>query len=114
MNKAPRTSTEVEDCTVLYTNTDSYLNKRDEFVLLVEENKTKLIALTEILSKRSTKLNEAEYVIPGYDMFINKSPKRGVVIYAQCQLNVKECETLNYTEFNESESGVNSWMEIIM
>ena len=35
-------------------------------------------------------------------MFINKSPKRGVVIYAQCQLNAKECETLSSTEFNES------------
>ena len=35
-------------------------------------------------------------------MFINKSPKRGVVIYAQCQLNDKECETLSSTEFNES------------
>ena len=108
MNNAPRTSTEVEDCTVLYTNTDSYLNKRDEFILLVEEKKKKLIALTEILSKRSTELNEAECVIPGYDMFINKSPQRGVVIYAQCQLNAKECETLSSTEFNAS-----VWCEFI-
>ena len=39
MNKAPCTSTDVEDCTVLYTNTDSYLIKRDEFLLLVEDKK---------------------------------------------------------------------------
>ena len=37
-----------------------------------------------------------------YDTLINKSPKRGLVIYAQCQINAKECETLNSTEFNEN------------
>ena len=48
----------------------------------------------------------SEYSIPGYDLFVNKSPKAGLLcILATKQnkkLNALECEELNKTDFEES------------
>ena len=69
------------ECTVLYTNVDSLLNKINEFYMLIDRRKPKIIALTEIMAKNMQDFNMAEYNIPGYDLFVNKNPKRGVAVY---------------------------------
>ena len=69
------------ECTVLYTNVDSLLNKINEFYMLIDRRKPKIIALTEIMVTNMQDFNMAEYNIPGYDLFVNKNPKRGVAIY---------------------------------
>ena len=56
----------------------------------IEEIKPKIIALTEILAKNQQELNVAEYFIPGYVIFINSTPRRGVTIYTKSQLRAKE------------------------
>ena len=94
--------TEVDDCTVLYTNVDSFLNKRNELFARIDEIKPKIIALTEIFDKNQQEVNVAEYFIPGYDMFLNLTPRRGVAIYTKSQLNAKEITELNDSLFNES------------
>ena len=43
----------------------------------------------------------ADYSIPGYDMFINSTPRRGVAIYTKSQLHAKEITELNDSLFNE-------------
>ena len=67
----------------------------------IDEMKPKIIALTEILAKNQQELNVAEYFFPGYDMFINLSPRRGVAIYTKSQLHAKEITELNDSLFNE-------------
>ena len=42
-----------EKCIMLYSNVDSFLNKRSEFLTLIDERKPKIIALTEIIAKHT-------------------------------------------------------------
>ena len=79
---------------VLYTNMDSFLNKRSEFSTLIAHRKPSTIALTEMLSKNQSVFNPVEYKIPGYNMFVNINPRRGVAIYSAKHLNANEfhCE----------------------
>ena len=49
---------------------DSFFNKRSEF-----------------LSKNQSDFNPVEYEIPGYNMFVNINPRRGVAIYTAKHLN---------------------------
>ena len=75
------------ECNVLYTNMDSFLNKRSEFFTLIAHRKPSIIALTEILPKNQSDFNPVEYEIPGYNMFVNVNPRRGVEIYTEKHLN---------------------------
>ena len=91
---------------------DSFLNKKDEFLTRIQESKPSIIGLTEINSKKTNKkkktsknnqnLNEVEYHIPNYDMFLNNNISRGVALYTEKSLNARECEELNKSEFQES------------
>ena len=96
------------ECTFLYSNVDSYLNKRSEFLTLIEEKKPKIIALTEIIAKNQQDVIEKEYEIPGYDIFMNEEPKLGVVIHTIKELNAVE---VKFPENNEFEEGV--WCSFI-
>ena len=71
---------DIDGCSFMYTNIDSYLNKRSEFLSIVDKRKPKIIALTEILAKNHKCIHLPEHELPGYDMFVNKNPKRGVFI----------------------------------
>ena len=57
---------------------------------LVDERKPHIIALTEVLPKRKADVTEAELSIPGYNIFINENPKRGVAIHTSAVLRL-EC-----------------------
>lgn len=91
-----------DDCVVLYTNIDSFLNKRGQFLDIVNDVKPKIIALTEVIAKNQKDLNQTEYQITGYTMFINKNPKLGTAIYTQNDLNAVECDVLNCLPYQES------------
>ena len=75
------------------------MNKINELFARIDEIKPKIIALTEILAKNQQELNVAEYFIPGYDMFTNLTPRRGVAIYTKSQLHAKEIVELNGVVF---------------
>ena len=55
--------------------------------LFIDEKSPDIIAITEVMPKNKEILTINEINIPGYDNFINKNPKRGVILYAKCQLN---------------------------
>ena len=67
----------------MYFNADSLLNKRNELKLLIDDKKTAVIGVSEVLPKNcKTKTQMAEICIEGYDCFENlSSAKRGVCIY---------------------------------
>ena len=91
-------------CTCLYTNADSLLNKRDELLTLIQEIKPNVISITEVRSKgkRADEVNNLEYSIDGYDMFLNDKPKRGVAIYTEKKLNAHQFDELNCHNFEEN------------
>ena len=77
------------ESTVLYTNVHSLINKINELYMLIDRIKPKIIALTEIMAKNMQDFNMAEYNVPGYDLFVNKNPKRGgSCLYSQ----IKKCK----------------------
>jgi hypothetical protein len=77
------------------------LNKKTELLTLVQEKEPDIIAVTEAIAKNQKCINATEYSIPGYDLFVNKNPKRGITIYAKSEMNVTECEVMNNTDFEE-------------
>ena len=96
---------DVDSISFCYTNADSLLNKMDELKLLIDDKKPDIIAITESMPKNNANIPINEFNIPGYDSFVNKNPKRGVIIYANSQLNAEECQELNENPFEE-----NTWI----
>ena len=88
----------------MYFNADSLLNKRNELKLLIDDQKTAVIGVSEVLPKNcKTKTQMAEICIEGYDCFENlSSAKRGVCIYTHVSLNATENRDM--TNFDEEES----------
>ena len=75
--------TDISSAHVFYSNVDSLLNKRDELLARVSTEKPDIIALTEIFPKNvQSSIDDSEFYISGYNMFLSKDPKRGVVIYS--------------------------------
>ena len=69
----------VHSCTVLYTNADGILNKRDELQTIVAKVNPHIIAITELIPKTIQKFELIEYQIPGYTLLIQS--QRGVLVY---------------------------------
>ena len=88
--------------TVLYTNADGLLNKKDEFLALVNDSKPSIIAVTEAKAKNQVDFNPIEYSITGYDLYLNSNPKRGIVLYVSESLNSQSCSIMNNSDFEES------------
>ena len=76
----------------MHFNADSLLNKRNELKLLIDDQKTAVIGVSEVLPKNcKTKTQMAEICIEGYDCFeILSSAERGVCIYTHVSLNATE------------------------
>lgn len=71
----------------MYTNIDNvFLNQRSKFLTIIKERKPKIIALAEIKAKNQPNVNLAGCSIPGYDLFVNRAPKRGVTVYTSQSL----------------------------
>ena len=67
---------------IMYSNVDSLLNKKNEIISRIDEFKPDIIGLTEIRAKNyGYEPLDAEFNLCDYDMFINKKVKRGVALY---------------------------------
>ena len=71
---------------ILYTNIDTYLNKREELHFRLQQEQPDILCLTEILPKANVHFNACEYEIPNYTFFTNTDHKRGVAIYVKSHL----------------------------
>jgi hypothetical protein len=85
----------------MYTNVDSFMNKRDELRALIQNKSYDVIALTEILptNKDQFDISSVEWKMDGYDMFIsppNVSTKRGCLVYTQEELNALQLDSKIY------------------
>jgi exonuclease III len=96
----------IESITVLYTNMDSYINKRKEFKLFLEtlSSKPHVIALTEINSKRqyAERVVESELQIDGYRLYcsnLSVEKRRGVLLYVDVALTSTQLDI--ESAFNE-------------
>ena len=67
-------------CTVLYTNADGILNKRDELQTIVAKVNPHIMAITELIPKNIQKFELIEYQIPGYTCLLTQS-QIGVLVY---------------------------------
>ena len=78
------------------------LNKRDELFNVISVHEPEIIAITEPLPKNAGNIVFSELEIPGYDMYINKNPKRGALLFVKSSRNSLEYCPLNNEEFEES------------
>ena len=79
------------DVSILYTNADQFLNKRDDLAMMIVENKPDIILITEVIPKsQSNPINPSLLSLDGYNYHLNFNPEdedlgksgiRGVIIY---------------------------------
>ena len=59
----------------MYTNTDQFLNKREDLSMLIAGCEPDLIMLTEAISKTQVKpISTATLALPGYAVYLNFEP----------------------------------------
>ena len=91
-----------DECTVVYSNVDSFMNKIEEFKTRISEMKPSIIGLTELKAKHQIyDPGKAEYEIPNYDLFLNRDPDRGVALYVHKELDPQEVPELDDKPFKE-------------
>ena len=82
--------------TIYYSNLDTFSNKKEEILNIVNDENPDVIVFNELLDKTNPTITKAELNIKGYDQFyddeqpedkINK--RRGVIIYTKEYLNAK-------------------------
>ena len=89
---------------IMYTNADSLMNKREELNMLINscQQKPNIIAITEVKNKRNIKFELTELNIPGYSLYTNDFEKnsRGLLFYVENCLNVAivDCD-VEYVEY---------------
>ena len=87
----------------MYTNIDSFMNKRVELKTVIEDQKPDIIAITEMKPKNARyELQESEIQLENYSCISNISGSgRGVALYVAKALNYTEVEKLN-SLYNDS------------
>ena len=85
---------------MLYTNTDQFLNKRDDLCMLICNDEPDIILLTEVIPKaQKLPISPALLHVHGFSMYANFSPStpnlgssgtRGVCIYVANHLSASE------------------------
>ena len=89
---------------IIYSNLDTITNKKHEIKDLVQQENPDIICFTEIFNKKDPNIEVAELKIDGYDIFLEKNPQRGVIIYT------KEClKAQEFTEFQKLNFKESSW-----
>ena len=88
---------------IIYSNVNTLLNKRNELNDLIFKNDPDIIQLTETLPKNLKDKNtdfKTDFHIPGYILFLNKDPKRGIAIYIKSSLdaNIIDTKHCDYVE----------------
>ena len=86
---------------VIYTNIDTFLNKREELETLINQQNPEVICLVEILPKSGNYVfNECEFSINGYHSYFSTNKKRGVAVYTKSGLNTG-LATIDLNEYEE-------------
>ena len=91
-NKKPQKLCNSSSLKCIYTNVDSFLNKREELKTRIHIESPQIIGLTELKPKNARFcLQPAELKIDGYDCFHNISGEgRGVALYIKNDLHAAE------------------------
>ena len=102
---------------ILYTNADQYLNKRDDLAMMIVDEKPDIILITEVIPKSQTNpINPSLLSLDGYNYHLNFNPDesylgksgiRGVLIYFKVSLIINEVN-LEMEGFKD-----HVWIEVI-
>ena len=90
---------------IIYTNADSFVNKREELIVFLQSLTVKpaAIIITEVNPKASCEgLQESEFSLTGYKIYsvnVGTSGKRGIIVYIDALLN--SCEINVTSDFSE-------------
>ena len=93
-----------EGISVMYTNADSLLGKRDLLQLQISETRPDIICITEALPKnrRGAHIDiTREYSIEGYNMYTGSQEKRGVLIYVTKEIHSSRESDLSEMDYEE-------------
>ena len=72
---------------ILYTNADTILNKIEELETLIKRLSPQIISIVELFPKsKSFKYNYNDFVLAGFNLFVNENGKRGTALYVSDRL----------------------------
>ena len=81
---------------IYYANLDTYNNKKDEIIDIINSESPDILAFTELLNKKCPTITKAELKLTGYDEFYSDEDindkiikRRGVILYAKKALNAQ-------------------------
>lgn len=96
----------ISNFNIIYTNSDSFVNKRDELKVLLQTLTVKpsAIIITEVNPKiNSEGLQESEFSLAGYNLYslnIGNTKRRGIIVYVDADFKSSEVEIIsNFSEF---------------
>lgn len=102
--------------TILYTNADQFVNKRDDLLASIAGKEPDIILITEVIPKsQRNPISHSLLHVEGYNSYFNFNPSeenlgesgiRGVAIYSKISLTVKEIE-IEIPEYRD-----HAWIEI--
>ena len=94
------TTVHTEHTKILHSNVDSFNNKKEELLSLIEIKQDDIIALTEVYSKNITDYDatdtQVEWKMRDYQLFVspnNMVTRRGCLIYVKEELETFETES---------------------
>ena len=103
--------------TCFYTNVDQFVNKREDLIMAIADDKPDIIFIAEVIPKNQINLiPKALLSIEGYGCLLNFDPNksnlgtsgiRGVAIYSRTTLKIREVE-INVKGFRDQ-----IWIEIL-
>ena len=95
-DKTKKTKLNNGDLLICYSNVNSLLNKRYELQNLIADKDPDIIQLTETLPKNCKKDDfSQDFHIPGYNLFFNNNPKRGITVYIKTSIDASLIEIIN-------------------
>ena len=85
---------------LMYTNIDTFLNKREELLTRLSADDPDILGIVELLPKKRVEFNSCEYKLPNYTLFMGPNPTRGVAIYIRDKFKARAHYFL-YNDFEE-------------
>ena len=92
--------TTISQLKIFYTNTDQFLNKRDDLLMLIANDEPDILILTEVIPKVQLQpITLSRLILPGYFIHANFDPDqanlgsshmRGICIYTSHHLKAVE------------------------
>jgi len=96
---------------ILYSNVDTFMNKKDELLNLISDKDYDVIALTEIYPKNivDSNVSDIEWKIKGYKEFISPSDiatRRGCLVYVKDEIDTIEIESKKFRHVEYIQLGI--------